>query len=115
MKRLSSLAEAFLNTSHASAIAVAVIDFSKNNFECFELNENVINKSEPQIFFDYASLTKPLTNSFINISEKISDPKLDLLLNHRGDLPAWGLLSNKSWKEQILSYEVRESEVFCSD
>lgn len=115
MNKLISLSHELIKNSNCDAVAVGVLDFNKNNFEFFEISESSLKENKSKIYFDLASLTKPLTNSLVNISEKISEPDLDLLLNHRAGIPAWGLLSNKSWKKQILSYPVEKSETLYSD
>jgi CubicO group peptidase (beta-lactamase class C family) len=68
------------------------------------------------LYFDLASLTKPLTNSLSYFLRPESFDKETLLcLNHQGGLPAWGLLPQKGWREQILSYPVQESSTLYSD
>lgn len=98
---------------------MGVIDFKKKSFEAFEANtfeEKVQFKGEPTLYFDLASLTKPLTNSlsyFLN--PDAFDEKMLLALSHRGGLPTWGLLANPGWRELILSYEIKESPTAYSD
>lgn len=101
------------------AVGVGVIDFKKSSFEAFEANNfegEVKFKGEPSLYFDIASLTKPLTNSlsyFLKPEAYTDDMKL--CLSHRGGLPTWGLLSRESWKDQILSYPIKESDTAYSD
>lgn len=101
------------------AMGVGVIDFKKKSFEAFEVNtfEGELKfKGEPTLYFDLASLTKPLTNSLSAfLKSEAFDEKMHLCLNHRGGLPAWGLLPQKGWKEQILSYPIKESDTLYSD
>lgn len=90
------------------AMGVGVIDFKNKTFE--------ITETEDDVYFDLASLTKPLTNSLSYfLKSDVFSKEMILCLNHRGGLPSWGLLSNDSWKEQILSYSVKESETLYSD
>lgn len=97
------------------SIAVAAIDFKKNQFLCFEF-QNGVRHLEPFLYFDLASLTKALTNSAIRLKQpELFDPKMDLLLNHQAGLPLGGRLSKKAWKEFIFAYEVKESETLYSD
>ena len=101
------------------ALGIGVIDFEKKNFEAFEVNhfeETLKFQKEPMLYFDLASLTKPLTNSLAFFLRPDSfDEKTLLCLNHRGGLPAWGLLPKEGWRDQILSYSIKESETLYSD
>jgi hypothetical protein len=101
------------------ALAVGIIDFQNKSFEAIEANcfeEEVKFKTDPTIYFDLASLTKPLTNSLsFFLKPEAFDKDLLLCLNHRGGLPSWGLLGKLNWKEQILNYPVIESETLYSD
>ncbi len=96
-------------------VAVSAIDFKKSTFTSLELENKSPSKN---IFFDLASLTKPLTLS----ASKLIHPELFkgekdfvLLLNHRASLPSGGRLSHKTWKEEILSYPIIEGETNYSD
>lgn len=115
MNKLKIIASEFLIDSNSDGVAIAVIDFKKGSYDSFECYKGEINTSDPQIYFDYASLTKPLTNSMIRIAHTIDDEKLDLILNHRAGIPSWGLLPRDGWREQILSYEIKESPTEYSD
>lgn len=101
------------------AVGVGVIDFKKNSFQAVEANQfegDVKIKTEPTIYFDLASLTKPLTNSLSYfLKPDAFDADTLLCLSHRGGLPAWGLLPQQGWKEQILNYPIKESETLYSD
>ncbi|MBC77267.1 MAG: hypothetical protein CME64_14750 [Halobacteriovoraceae bacterium] len=105
-------------TQPGDALALGIIDFEKKEFKSFQIEKNkhqVIESSE-KIFFDLASLTKPLTNScgaFSNPEKLNTD--MSLLLNHKSSLPAWGLLGKTTWKEQLLSYEIKKAETEYSD
>jgi CubicO group peptidase (beta-lactamase class C family) len=116
MDNIKLSAAEFLIDSHSDAVAVGIIDFSDHTFNSFELLDGDIRRpGKDGIYFDLASLTKPLTNSFVHIAENIKDKNLELLLNHRAGIPSWGLLSTSNWKEQILSYDIKESETLYSD
>ena len=119
MKKIIQIISSLLPQGPMDAVGVGVIDFEKMSFEAFEadtFNGEVTFKSEPKTYFDLASLTKPLTNSLSYFLKPDQfDEKMLLCLNHRGGLPAWGLLSKNEWKELILSYPVKESETLYSD
>jgi len=92
---------------HMDALSVGVIDFKKMNFELY---------GDTHLFFDLASVTKVLGNGalFLKDPHLVKDD-LRLLVEHRAGLPAWGLLKRSTWKEEILSYKVKESETLYSD
>lgn len=106
---IKHLLETLLPHAPFDAVAVGVIDFAKKSFDVTEAGaEGVI--------FDLASVTKPLANSLSYFLKPDAFSKEMLLcLSHRGGLPAWGLLPNPGWKEQILAYPVKESETLYSD
>jgi hypothetical protein len=109
------LAKEFLNTSNSDGVAVAIMDFKTDSFRHFELEGSKCNEAEGKIYFDLASLTKPLVNGFGHISEQIVDEELELLLNHRAGIPAWGLLPKTHWRDLLLKYKIQESETVYSD
>lgn len=115
MKELEGLSHEFLLDSNADAVGVAILDFKKHEYSGFEILNGEVNHNESKIFFDYASLTKPLTNSFSYIAQDFDDNELKLLLNHRAGIPAWGLLAKSSWRDQLNSYPIKESKTVYSD
>lgn len=119
MKKLIHILSTLMPSGPMDAMGVGIIDFNKKTFNAFDANtfEGGIKFSgEPNLYFDLASLTKPLTNSLSYFLKKESfDKNMELCLSHRGGLPAWGLLSKDSWKELILSYPIKESETLYSD
>jgi CubicO group peptidase (beta-lactamase class C family) len=100
---------------HFDSIAVSVIDFDQKSFEAFEMQAGILS-SNPYLYFDLASLTKPLTNSAVRLKyPDLFDERMMLLLNHKAGLPVGGLLSKKSWKEELLAFEIKESSSLYSD
>ena len=119
MEKIINIVKALMPLGPMDALGVGIIDFKNSTFEAIEANAyegDVTFSPEPLLYFDLASLTKPLTNSlsYFLVPEKFSHEML-LCLNHRGGLPSWGLLPKDGWKEQILSYPVKESETLYSD
>jgi hypothetical protein len=119
MQKIKTIISALLPAGPMDGLGVGVIDFKAQIFQAIEanLNEGHVHYSpEPLLYFDLASLTKPLTNSLAYFLKPDAFDKNTLLcLNHRGGLPAWGLLSKKDWREQIRSYEIKESPTLYSD
>jgi hypothetical protein len=100
---------------HFDSLAVGIIDFKNNSFESFEIQAEIFS-SKPYLYFDLASLTKPLTNSAIYLKyPQYFDDSMMLLLNHKAGLPMGGLLSKEKWREQILDYKIVESPSLYSD
>ncbi len=116
MEALKQLGLNLLDNQHFDSLAVGVVDFKNKTFECFEVAATNVVSSEPYLYFDLASLTKPLTNSAVRLKEpSLFDEKTMLLLNHVAGLPSGGLLSKKTWREEILAYDIKKSETLYSD
>lgn len=115
MEKLKALAHKLMAQQHFDSLAVGVVDFKSKTFETFEMQAEIFS-SKPYLYFDLASVTKPLTNSAVRLKHpELFDDSMMLLLNHRAGLPMGGLLSRDSWREQILSYEIKKSSVLYSD
>lgn len=110
MEKAQALCRQFLNNSDADAAAFAILDFKTGEFQSF--CESEIN--DP-IWFDLASLTKPLTNGYVALKEKDKLSEFDSILNHKAGLPAWAILDRDHWKEHILSFKSVDSETLYSD
>ncbi|HXH74596.1 MAG TPA: serine hydrolase [Bacteriovoracaceae bacterium] len=107
MNEYSKIVDTLLPHGPFDAVGIGIINFTK---KCIEIKEI----DHP--YYDLASLTKPLTNSLSYfLKPEAFTPDMLLCLNHRGGLPAWGLLPNPGWKEQILKYPIKESETLYSD
>ncbi len=119
MDSLKKLAFEQLVNQNFDCLAIGVIDFKKSKSKCIELRKypDFIEESiGPNLYFDLASVTKPLTMSLSYfLHEKLFTPEMKLLLNHEGGLPDWGLLSRKTWKDEILSYPIKKSKPVYSD
>jgi CubicO group peptidase (beta-lactamase class C family) len=115
LRELNELASDLMKDQHFDSLAIGVIDFNNQTFKSFELSARVFS-TKPYLYFDLASLTKALTNSAIRLkSPELFDQKTLLLLNHKAGLPMGGLLSRKTWREEILSYPIVESPTLYSD
>ena len=108
----------FLQTQNSDALALGVLRFKDKSFDSFQIEKarGRMIEGGQDIFFDLASLSKPLINSagFFSQPERVGEKEL-LLLNHRAGLPAWGLLPKKDWEKIIKSYPIKKSPVLYSD
>ena len=96
-------------------LAYSKINFSNHTYEALEYSEGEFS-NEPYLYFDLASLTKPLTNSAVKLKHpELFDKNMDLLLNHRAGLPLGGRLSRVGWQEFLWQYQIKESETLYSD
>lgn len=95
-------------------LSVGIIDFNKMTFEGMDLGPN---PDDLPLFYDLASLTKPLTlGAYASIDPSFFDKnERQLLLNHKSGIPSWGRLDQKGWKSQILNYKITEGETLYSD
>jgi hypothetical protein len=101
-------------------IAVAVIDFESNTYKSAHIiNKKIQLNPKNPIYFDLASLTKPLTlaSTYLSEPEKFSKEEM-LLLNHRAGLPSVFKVEENSnaWKSYVENLTIREnSNVMYSD
>ena len=115
-KELIDLGLKELSKQHFDTLAVGVIDFKNNSFESFEISATNIISPKPYLYYDLASVTKPLTNSATRLKHpEYFNENTMLLLNHMAGLPMGGLLSKKTWREEILAYEIKKSPTLYSD
>lgn len=66
-------------------------------------------------FFDISSLTKPMVMSFFSLMDCAENSFPLELLEHRGGIPSWGLLSKKTWKEDLRALDIVSSSCVYSD
>ena len=118
IKSLLPLAISLMKKQKFDVLAVGGIDFAKGRFDSWEIFDGDKISDEPFLFFDLASLTKPLTLSSVWLIYPdlfIEERDFLLLLNHRAGLPEGGRCSKKDWKKQINSYLLRPSPTLYSD
>lgn len=119
MNKIRDLISEHLPAGPMDGLAVGVIDFKKSTFHVVEASSyegEVFFHEDPFLWFDLASVTKPLTNSLSYfLRPDLFSSEMNLCLNHRGGLPSWGRLPHKGWREQILSYKVHEAGTLYSD
>lgn len=113
---LINLGLELLDKQHFDSLAVGVIDFKNNTHTSFEIAATNVVSPKPYLYFDLASLTKPLTNSAVRLKlPELFDEKNSLLLNHIAGLPSGGLLSKNTWKEELWGYDIKLSPTLYSD
>jgi CubicO group peptidase (beta-lactamase class C family) len=119
MEKIVQIVKTLMPLEQFDAMAVGIIDFKNKSFEALEFNQfegPLKIKTERTLYFDLASLTKPLVNSLSYfLQSEAFDKDLELCLNHCAGIPAWGLLPNPGWKEQILNYSIKPSDTLYSD
>ncbi len=119
MKEIVQLVKTLLPHQHFDALSVGVVDFKTSKFNVCEVTnfEGEVSSSEsPVLYYDLASVTKPLTNSLTYfLDAKNFTKEMLLCLNHRGSLPSWGLLPHDGWKEIIGSFSIKEADTLYSD
>ena len=115
-KHIEKLTLDFLSNSSVDAINLSIIDFNNKSFESSLFESKLSENCSSKIFFDLASLSKPLINGigFLAEEKNITD-EMKLVLNHRGGIPSWGILSRDSWQYDILNYQICESPTLYSD
>lgn len=105
----SALFDNYLNHRQGYYVALSVMDFKKNKIEYFK-------SYDQKIFFDLASLSKPLINGTLALQfPKLIDEQMSLLLNHRSGIAAWAILAKSSWKQYLLSLDIKKSHTLYSD
>jgi hypothetical protein len=115
MEKIKKIALELMQNQHFDSLAVGVIDFNSTSFQTFEMSAGILS-TKPYLYFDLASLTKPLTNSAVRLKyPELFDESMMLLLNHRAGLPMGGLLSKKTWRDEILAYSIEKSPTLYSD
>ncbi len=116
MKQISKVTQDFLEDSYIDAIDIGIVDFDKKTFESKLFSNPLLEDEKNKIYFDLASVSKPLVNGigFLACKKQISD-EMKLVLNHQGGLPSWGLLSKDTWKDTILNYKIQKSKTLYSD
>ncbi len=116
LKDLKILAQEFMRKQSFDSMALGLVDFKAQSFEVVELIDEAYAELGP-VYFDLASLTKPLTFGVAGLIEPalLTAPDLLLLSEHRSGLPIWGRLSREGWQAEIKEFEIKESETAYSD
>lgn len=104
-----------MQNQNFDTLAVGVLDFKTHVVETFQYNSNK-GVFTDDLYFDLASMTKPLTmGAAFLLHEKLRTPLIQMLIEHRAGLPAWAILSRDNWREHVLSFSPKESPTEYSD
>lgn len=97
-------------------LAVGILSLESKDIQSYSWVNNGHEILDAEIYFDLASITKPLTLShmYFKYPKKFTKEML-ALLEHRGGLPAWGVLSKSNWKDWVSKFKVSESATLYSD
>jgi len=110
MERVYKYCLGEIKNQHFTNVDIGIINFKTNKFESIKVGEKLLN------IYDLASVSKPLNlASLYFLKPKIFTDDMKLLLNHRASLPAWGRVDRKTYKKQINSYLIKESNTLYSD
>ncbi len=112
-----NLAKDPTNTVHLQGdhIGIAIIDFNTKEYRSVHIiKKKIVRQVSKPIYFDLASLTKPLTLASTYLADPAVFEKEDmLLLNHRGGLPPVFKVEENSneWRTFVEHLPVKESKV----
>lgn len=122
MNRLKKLIDLNIKRQNFDYLALSVIDFKAQRFETLATCRGTVKDRQKwqeeyrASYFDLASVSKPLNLALAYmVAPKLFDQPMRLLLEHRSGLPAWGRLSHRGWREQIMAYPISESATEYSD
>ncbi|OFZ74149.1 MAG: hypothetical protein A2504_14880 [Bdellovibrionales bacterium RIFOXYD12_FULL_39_22] len=116
MNSLQKYCQKELAKQKFDCLAVGAFDLNSAEIFFFELTKNKSYLNTSPIYFDLASLTKPLTLGVLYLeNEKIFDEEMLLLLEHRAGLPAHGRLAKSEWRDFISSYAIKATTTTYSD
>ncbi len=120
-KTLNHIIMDYGQSTNWTHFSFALIDFHNEKFcaSNFEVTPNHVTfVSDKKFFFDLASLTKALTNSFLYFQRPDlfhHNPQMNWLLDHEAGLPMGGRLGRHDWKTFLKSYELGHSQSLYSD
>lgn len=112
----SILPENFIENKSFDAWALAFIDFRSGRVVGAQSFQRQIKPLCNKVFFDLASLTKPLTLGLLKHAYSSEfDLELDALIEHRAGIPAWGRLAKESWKQLVYQLPAQKNNTLYSD
>jgi CubicO group peptidase (beta-lactamase class C family) len=114
--KLSQEVAGLIGQQHFDSIAVGIINFKNNVFETTRFLGRQEASDPDALYFDLASITKPLVlaTAYLKKSSSFSKEQL-LLLEHRAGLCSGGRLGGSGWRDYISSLEIKESSTLYSD
>ena len=116
LKGLKKQCSQFISNKSFDCLALGIVDFKTNSFRSFEINSSQTSLGDSPLWFDLASLSKPLNLGSLYLKNpNFFDEKMIWLLEHCAGLKAWALLSPKNYSQQLLSYPLKKSKTLYSD
>ncbi len=105
---LAPLAQSLMKGQNFDALSIGVIDFKARSFDTWSYKGHK--------WFDLASITKAFTVGMaVHARPDLLESEILLMVEHRAGIPIGGLLPEEGWREQILSYQIKESPTVYSD
>lgn len=115
-EKLKIIAQEHLKNAPFDHLAIGLLDFKTKDIQSFSWVKTEEEVLEAEIYFDLASITKPLTLSHAFFKHRdLFTKDMELLLEHRGGLPSWGVLGKSDWKERLETFSIKESKTLYSD
>lgn len=113
LQKLQEKATELLHQSDFDYLAVGTLDFEKNQYDFFQIAPSEI---EDFVYFDLASVTKPLVLAHTHlIHPEWFGTQEKLLLNHEAGIPSWGRISHEDWRAYLKQFPIQPSETLYSD
>lgn len=105
-----------MKDQHFDVVSVAVVDFLRQAVTSYELVEGKEVVGGQRMYFDLASLTKPLTVGLVYLrSPQWFTIPMVWLLNHQAGLPVGGRLPKRNWREIIGQFPLQYTPTSYSD
>lgn len=114
LEKLKNTALELLANEKFDSFAIGLIDLKELSYETWACHED--NNIKKNLFFDLASVTKPLVlaSSYLAHPEWF-DENLKLLLCHQAGLPSWGRISKTDWRSYLKQFPISKSSAVYSD
>lgn len=113
INKIKMTAELLFEHERFDFLSIGLIDFKNANFEEIHLNKEGYSG---KIYFDLASMTKPLVLASTFLAHpNWFDENLKLLLNHEGSLPSWGRIPHSHWRDYLKEFPILKAKTLYSD
>lgn len=108
--------ESLLSKVSYDCVSVGVIDFASGGVDeinLIKLKDGTI-RTIHGLYYDLASLTKVFTMGIAHLDSDLEE-KYHLLAEHRSSIPAWAILSSKTWKQDLVKFPIKPDKTLYSD